>query len=213
MRQKIKMIESAQHPHSSEMLVEITALDNMLRNVQIGLGIVGFIVATAMAIRLSKEASEYAAIIYEINFFGYSLVVSSDSFLGSPFTMFLHVNLVFDLIVSLLLCVRMFIRTMLTAKSKMLDTAYQTELLTALLVNQSCNAETPGAGAETEEAHKNPTTEQSAEKKEPVAMASRVFSAEVNEGKICCPSCGKEQPANRNVCWYCGNRICAKVTE
>lgn len=204
MRQKIKKIKNAQHPHSGEMLTQITEVDKFFRYIQIGLGIFGSLLALAMAIRLSINTENYSEYEYEINIFGYFLEVSHKSFLGSPIIMFLYVDIIFDFIVLLLGGVRLFIRTLLTAKVKMLDTAYQTELLTALLVDQSCDLE--NFADEREMDGKNTVTEESAKNLAGVPV-------EIKDGKICCPVCGKNQPADRKACWYCWTVFNTDATE
>lgn len=219
MSQNIKKIKNMVHPEASKVREQVKTMDIILRTVQVLLLVSGFVLGIAMAIHLSEYASEHGGyddvVEYTVNFFGYHLEVESDTFLGSPFMMFLFVSAGFDLVVLLLDGMRIYMRSMLTAKAEMLDTTYKTELLTALLVMQGNNSgendgETDGLADSVQENNESPVDAfiQSVEKS--VEDEQEVYQKNASVGEedyVFCRYCGVKQRANRSVCWSCGLEI------
>ncbi len=139
MNRNVNDIKRMVNPHSENIDTSITWI-NTIFNFLIGaICFVGFFMAVMAASALADWAKNFSDDVaeYYVDYFGYAIKVESDSFVGTPFVLFLHIATIVALVVLVLFCVKMVVIAHLRAKIHIMDSLYRSERLNELLVINS----------------------------------------------------------------------------
>lgn len=150
---KINSIKNSKHPYSEEITRTIAMLNTIFDILLVVIDSVGFIAAIIASAGLAEWASGfmYDVVGVPVNFFGYFIELDSNTFGGSPFSVFVHMIIVLVLISLAIFCIKTIINAILNSKVKMLDSLYHSEKLTELLILNNCISQDEGCTSQTKQ--------------------------------------------------------------
>lgn len=134
MNEKISEISVYKHPKSSELTNAAEVFNRIVTAIIIFADVLGIIIALFASISLSKI--DYSSFDIPVNFFGYTIEVSNNAFLASPFMVFVYIVIIFAIITLIMIGIDVAVCTLIATRIEMLDNTYRTAKLTEFLAQE-----------------------------------------------------------------------------